>query len=528
MNGRDFSLPGRSPVLATNAAAATSHPLATATALAILREGGNAVDAAIAASATLCAVEPHMTGIGGDCFAIICEPDGRLHGLNASGRAPANATLEWFTSRGIAQIGDTSPHSVTVPGALRGWQALHDRFGAMDWTRLFADAVSLAREGFPVAPRVARDWAMLTAKLLANDGARQHLLRDGKAPGAGERFRLEALGNTLEAVARDGASAFYEGEIATDIVNTVRGLGGLLRESDLAACEAEWVTPVSTSYRNHDIVELPPNGQGIVALVLLNLLEAAGEPAAADSTERYHRLAELGRIAYAVRDAHIGDPDHMTVSAEQLVSGPFARDLLGQFDPERRNANITLPSLRGSDTIYLCVVDRDGLAVSFINSVYSGFGSGIVTPRTGIALQNRGSGFRIDADHPACIGPGRRPLHTIIPGMMMRNGRAVAPFGVMGGAYQPMGHAHLVENLLTFGMDPQAALDHPRLFFNEAGSLVAEPGIPADAISGLERLGHSVIAGGPHGGGQAILIDHERGILIAGSDPRKDGHAGGY
>lgn len=525
---RDFSLPGRSPVMAANAAAATSHPLATATALSILREGGNAVDAAIAASATLCVVEPHMTGIGGDCFAIVSTADGSVEALNASGRSPQGVTAQALLDQGIGKIEDASPHAVTVPGALRGWEALHQRFGQMDWARLFADAVSHATDGFPVAPRVARDWQALTGKLAATQAASRHLLIDGSAPQAGDRFATPALGKALERIAREGASAFYEGAIAAEIAQTLAALGGFMSEADLADCRADWVTPVSTTYCGHDILEIPPSGQGITALILLKLLETAGEPEGPDDPARYHKLIELGRLAYAVRDCHVADPAAMRVSTDDLLSASHIGALAASFDPARRNNEITLPPVTGSDTVYLSVVDRDGLAISFINSLFGGFGSGIVTPQTGIALQNRGAGFVVDPDHPNCIGPAKRPLHTIIPGMVMKDGRPHAPFGVMGGAFQPMGHGCVLSNMLRHGMDPQQAIDHPRLFWDEEGTLLAESAMGDSAIAELQGRGHQVSRGGLHGGSQMIVIDRQRGVLIAGSDPRKDGHAAGY
>lgn len=525
---RAFDQPGRSPVYAGNALAATSHPLATSTALSILRDGGNAVDAAIAASATLCVVEPHMTGIGGDCFAILCEPDGSIHGLNGSGRAPGEARLDWYRERNITGLADSSPHAVTVPGAVRAWEVLHQRFGAMDWTRLFADAVHYANEGFAVAPRVARDWAMLADKLATDAGAKRHLLFDGEPPASGQRVTLPALGAAIEAIARGGSVALYEGVMAQEIAETVQALGGFLTEADLAACEAEWVTPISSEYRGLDILEIPPNGQGLTALILLNLLKATDAADQAFSAARYHREIELSRIAYAVRDAHIGDPTSMVATVERLLSAETADRLSRQFDPRQRNPAVTLPDIASSDTIYLSIVDREQRAISFINSVYGGFGTGIVTAKSGIALQNRGACFSLTPGHPNALGPGKRPLHTIIPAMALAKGKPVYSFGVMGGAYQPVGHAHVLANMLDYGMDPQQALDFPRLFWDDAGRLAAESGIGGDLRDQLSALGHSVVSGGPHGGGQIIHIDHETGMLTGGSDPRKDGQAAGF
>lgn len=525
---RRFDEPGRSPVYATNAAAATSHPLATQTAMTILREGGNAVDAAIAAAATLCVVEPHMTGIGGDCFAIVCEPDGSLHGLNGSGRAAQGADLGWYLENGFSEIPGDSIHSVTVPGAVRAWEALHGRFGSMDFTRLFADAVQYGREGYPVAPRVAHDWATLVPKLSSNEGGLLHCLKDGRAPVAGQMMAAPALADVLAGIAAKGSPAFYEGEVAADIARTVQEHGGFITEADIAATKPDWVDPVSTRFMSRDVFEIPPNGQGIIALVLMRMLERLGIPEGAASGERLHLELEAGRIAYAVRDAHVADPAHMSMTAEDLLTDAHIEALCGQYDPAMRNDAIRLPDMPDADTVYLSVVDRERRCVSFINSLYGGFGCGIVTPKTGIALQNRGSCFVVKEGHPNAIGPGKRSMHTIIPGMAMKDGLPEVCFGVMGGSYQAMGHAHVLANMFRYGMDPQEALDDPRLFWDDAGNATAEPGLADGAVEYLQGRGHRIVSGGPFGGGQIIRIDNEQGVLVAASDPRKDGHAAGF
>jgi len=525
---RRFDVPGRSPVFAPNAAATTSHPLATATALKILHDGGNAVDAAIAASATLCVVEPHSTGIGGDCFAIVAEPDGKLHGLNGSGRSPAGLKAEWLIEHGFSAIPEYSVHSVTAPGAVRAWETLHRRFGRIDFARLFADAVTYARDGYPVAPRIAHDWARYRDRLAADPGAKLHCLKDGRTPVAGETMRAPALGGVLARIAREGASAFYEGEVAADIAAAVAAKGGFLTEADLAVVDSSWIDPIRTDYRGYEICELPPNGQGLTALVLFNLLRLVDPPPGHDSAQRLHQLLELGRNAYAVRDAEIADPVTMHTATQRLLSDEYARQLLANYRPDRRDPEITLPKLPNADTVYLAVVDRDRLAVSFINSLYHGFGSGIVGENTGIALQNRGACFVVEPGHPNCIAPSKRPMHTIIPGMVLNGGRASYVLGVMGSAYQPMGHAHVLSNLLDYGMDVQEAIDSARIFWADDGALEAESGVPDDTLEGLRQRGWQVRRGGLWGGGQMIAIDWETGTLCAGSDPRKDGHAAGY
>ena len=525
---RDFALPGRSPVIAEHGMAATSHPLGPMTAIAVLREGGNAVDAAIAACATLCVVEPAMTGIGGDCFAIVAEPDGTIHGLNGSGRAPLAADSDWLRGLGHSSMPQTGAFSVTVPGALRAWEALSARFGTFGFDRLFADAIRYAEDGFAVHARVARDWPNHVSELSADEGGRLHYLKDGRAPRMGERMRQPALSGSLRRIANSGVQAFYEGEIAAEIVATVHGKGGRLSEDDLAACSVDWVAPIPVSYSGYDILEIPPNGQGITAQIMLNILDLVDARSyAPDSAERHHLLVEAGRLAYSVRDHLVADPAAMTVPVDRLLSRDFAAALAGRIDVGSRNADLSIPPLPDSDTVYLTVVDRDRRAVSFINSLYGGFGAKVVTPRSGITLQNRGACFNLTPGHPNEYGGGKRPMHTIIPAMARRDGRAAVSFGVMGGAYQAMGHAHVFSSLVDHGMDPQMAVDQPRVFWGADGSVEVESGI-ADAVRrGLEARGHAIRAGGPFGGGQMIVIG-EDGFLTAGSDPRKDGMALGW
>ncbi len=527
---RRFDVPGRSPVYAENGMAATSHPLATAAAIAVLKEGGNAVDAAIAASATLTVVEPHMTGIGGDCFVILAEPDGSIHGLNGSGRAPAGADAARLRDLGHSAVPESGPHSVTVPGAINAWEMLHARFGKLSFERLFADAIGYAENGYAVHPRVASDWADNVAGLAEDEGAARHYLVDGKAPALGTRHKVPALAATLRKIATQGAKAFYEGEVAAEIAATIRAKGGFMTEDDLATTSADWVELISTRYNGYDILEIPPNGQGITALILLNLMAKIGTgKLSPDSAERYHLEIEAARLAYSVRDHLVADPKSMTVTPAQLLSDAYTAALAEGIDPARRNAKIVLPKTPASDTVYLTVVDRDRRAVSFINSVYDSFGSKIVTQKSGIALQNRGACFSLEEGHPNELGPRKRPMHTIIPAMALKDGKAAVSFGVMGGAYQPMGHAHVFSNLADHGMDPQEALDHARLFWGEDGVLDAEAGISAEVRETLAKKGHTLRdAAKPHGGGQVIVIDDKNGFLIGGSDPRKDGLALGW
>jgi gamma-glutamyltranspeptidase/glutathione hydrolase len=529
MKTRDFHLPGRSPVYAREGMAATSHPLASLAAIETLKAGGTAADAAIAAVAVLCVVEPAMTGIGGDCFCLVAKPDQPVWGYNGSGRAAAAVTIEKLLAQGMPRkIPATSAHAVTVPGAIDAWEAILQAHGRFGLDRVLQHAIGHAENGFAIAPRVGSDWAGVVDKLKPHAGSTKYYLVNGAAPEIGSVLRLPALAATLRTIGAGGAKAFYQGAIAADIAATVQQKGGLLAAEDLARHQGDVVTPISTNYRGLDVVELPPNGQGLTALVLLNILEqfdvAKLDPL---GPERLHLALEAARLAYGVRDTHIADPAFMRQPVAGLLDKGFAKKLARFIDPARRVAMPKAPTPT-SDTIYLTVVDRDGTAVSLINSLYSAFGSGICTEQSGVMLHNRGTGFVLEPGHPNGIAPGKRPMHTIIPALAMRNGRCEMPFGVMGADYQPMGHTHLITNMVYYGMDVQAAIDHPRMFY-EGERTDVERGVPAATIAGLKSRGHDVaFRPAPLGGGQAIVIDWERGVLIGGSDPRKDGCALGY
>lgn len=535
---RDFHLPGRSPAYGRYGMAATSHSVATLTAIDMLRSGGNAVDAAIAASAVQCVVEPQSTGIGGDCFVLyapadVSEAAGEVIALNGSGKSPGDATLNWYLDQGMKQISLQSPHAVTVPGAVDAWYQLHSDYGRKPWAELFAPAIHLAIEGYTVHPRVAHDWAQLVKKLRATENAARTLLVNGEAPKAGDRHHQPELGRTLQTIAEQGRDGFYTGPVAEDMVSYLQSIGGLHKLEDFAAPQAEYVTPISTQYRGYDVVECPPNGQGLTALIMLNILSGFDlTDFAPMSGQRLHLECEAARLAYGVRDRYIADPDQADIPLEFLLSEDYATQLRAKISLSK-----TMPSLTDSDfpthpdTIYLCVVDDEGNAVSFINSLFHGFGSGLVSPKTGITLQNRGAGFVLEAGHRNAIAPYKRPLHTIIPGMLMKKDaqgtRAVMPFGVMGGQYQPTGQAHFLTNLLDYRMDVQAALDFPRVF-HDGKVCEVERGVPAQVRETLVNMGHKVVpAVLPHGGGQAIWIG-EKDELIGGSDARKDGCALGY
>lgn len=524
---RDFHLPGRSTVIAGEAMAATSHPLATLAAVEALRAGGNAVDAAVTAVATLCVVEPAMTGIGGDCFCLVSEPGKPVWGYNGSGRAAARASTEALLAQGLKAIG-TSIHAVTVPGAVEAWEAILKARGRFSLARALEPAIHYAENGFPVAARVAADWLKQQAKLAADPGASRHYLFGKRPPAEGDVVQFPALAATLRAIAKGGARAFYEGEIAADMAATLQARGSLLTLEDFASHRGNPETPIATNYRGLELVEIPPNGQGLTALVMLNILEpfdlAALEPLGAD---RFHLMLEAARMAFAVRDTHIADPAHMRVPVGALNDKAFAKTLAAKIDPRRRVALPDAPT-PGTDTVYLTVVDRDRMAVSLINSLFSGFGIGICTEKTGVMFNNRGACFVLQPGHPNAFGPAKRPMHTIIPALAMKNGRCEMSFGVMGAHFQPMGHVQMVLNLFDYGMDVQQAIDAPRAFFEGETTLV-ERGMPAETIAGLRARGHTVEAvPEPWGGAQAIRIDWARGVLLGGSEPRKDGCALGY
>ena len=525
---RDFHFPGRSPAYATGGMVATSHPLASLTAVEILRAGGTAADAAVAAIAMAGVVEPAMTGIGGDCFCLVAKPGQPVWGYNGSGRTGAAMRAEALIEQGLTEIATTSPHSVTVPGAVEAWETILKTHGRFGLDRVLAPAITAAEAGVPVTPRVAFDWGRFKEKLSVHSGAVRHLLPNGDVPKVGDVVKFPALAKTLWAIGERGARTFYEGEIAGDMIATLRALGSVLTAEDFAAYRGEVVTPLTSHYRGLDIVELPPNGQGMIALVMLNILERFGmkdlDPVGAD---RLHLLTEAGRLAYAVRNAHVADPAFMTQSVTSLLDRGFAAQLADMIDPTKRSNFPKAPKPQGS-TVLACVVDRDRNAVTIINSLFSAFGSGIATEKTGILLHHRGSGFNLEPGHPNCIGPNKRPMHTIIPALAMRDGRVDMAFGVMGGAYQAMGHAHLISNIVDHGMDVQTAIDQPRIFF-EGEQVTLERGIGDAVLQNLRARGHDAVrAVLPHGGGQAIKIDWERGVLIGGSDPRKDGCALGY
>ncbi|MEK9725220.1 MAG: gamma-glutamyltransferase, partial [Rhodospirillaceae bacterium] len=530
---RNLELPGRSPAHGLQGMAATSHTLSTLTAVNILQKGGNALDAAMAACAVQCVVEPESTGLGGDCFCLY-SPAGADEPIafNGSGRAPAAATVEWYLDKGITSIERQTPHAATVPAAVDAWCQLNRDHGKLDLGELLQPAIQYARDGYPVSSRVSVDFAAQADALAKDPNLKRVFMPNGRTPGVGEMHRQPELAATLQAVADNGREAFYTGAIADDMVSYLQSLGGLHTMEDFANSVGDYVTPISTEYRGHTVWECPPNGQGVIALLLLNIM-AGYDAAGVDPTsvERLHLEIEAGRLAYQDRNVFVADPNKADVPTDWLLSDAHAAELRAHIDPD--SGMDTLPPValpNHEDTVYISVVDKDRNACSFINTLFNNFGAALMAPKSGITFTNRAQGFVVEPSHRNCIAPNKRPLHTIIPGMVSKGGRAVMPFGVMGGQYQSFGHMHFLSRFFDFGMDIQEAQDAPRIFpIAGTRQVEIESGVPAATVESLKKLGHQPVKPGkPIGGSQAIWIDWERGILTGGSEPRKDGCAIGY
>jgi gamma-glutamyltranspeptidase/glutathione hydrolase len=536
----------RSEVIAPHGMVATSQPLAVEVGVDVLKKGGHAVDAAIAANAMLGLVEPMSCGLGGDLFAIVWNAEeARLHGLNGSGRAPRAMTRNLLASRNLDRIPDCGPLSWTVPGCIDGWFALHDRFGRLPLAELLAPAIGYADSGFPVSPVIARMWKAAEGRLRADPGAGATFLVDGRAPKIGEVMHNPELAASLRAICVDGRDAFYRGSIAERIVACSEAVGGLIGHEDLADHASTWDAPVSVRYRGYDVWELPPNGQGIAALQMLGILEGFDlSGMERDAAELLHLMIEAKKCVYEDRARYYADPAYADVPVDELISPEYAARRRKQI--VRSAAAIRVPAgdphLETGETVYLTVVDEERNAVSFIQSIYSDFGSGVVPPGTGFALQNRGSLFSLDPGHANRLEPGKRPFHTIIPAFVTRGGRPLFSFGVMGGAMQPQGHVQILVNRLDFGMDVQAAGDAPRWRhvgsstptgerMRDGGLVLLESGFPQSTFDGLRAVGHRVEFrpyGPDFGGYQGIRIDPETDMLHGGSESRKDGCAMGY
>lgn len=510
-----------------NGMAATSHPQSTLAAINILQAGGNAVDAAIAAVAVQCVVEPLSTGLGGDCFAIYCRKGRNPIALNGSGRAPAGVTLaNALANTDGKRIPVFSAHAVTIPGAVDAWCRLLADHGTMSLPDVLQPAIRCAEQGFCVTPRVAVAWGVFADVLRKHAPARSHYLPGDRAPTAGTLFCHPALGATLRRVAEGGRDAFYAGTVAKELVHIVQALGGNHSLADFAAHRSNYQQPVSATYKGYDVVECAPNAQGVTALMILRILD--GFDLASErysSADRIHLLAEATKAAYRTRDAYLSDPETRSKAEPSFLSDSIIDHLRSKITLTRTSAEVAWDLPEHRDTVCLSVVDRERNAISFINSLFGPFGSGIYAPESGILLHNRGCGFCLSHEHPNVIGPGKRPMHTLIPGMLMRQGLAVMPFGVMGGHYQATGHAQVLSHMLDLGMDAQAATDAPRSFAFD-GVLSLEPIVDQRVDADLTNRGHKVVRSPrPLGGCQAIWIDHERDVLIGASDSRKDGIA---
>ncbi|MEN7342376.1 MAG: gamma-glutamyltransferase [Pseudomonadota bacterium] len=534
----------RSEVIAPSVMAATSQPLATDVALRILREGGSAVDAAIAANAALGLMEPTGCGIGGDLFAIVWDAkESELTGLNASGRSPQSLTLDILKSKGLESIPPRGPLPVSVPGAVDGWFELHERYGKLPMSAVLAPAIEYAEKGFPVSELIAYYWERNARVLDEYPGFKETYMPNGETPKKGEMFRNPRLAATYRAIAEGGRAAFYEGEIAAVMAEYVQAQGGYLSVEDLASHTSDWVEPVSTSYRGIEVFELPPNGQGIAALQILNILEGYDLASMGFGSADYvHHFIEAKKLAFEDRAKFYTDPDFVDIPVDWLVSKDYAAERRKLIDPSK--ASKTLPAgdapLEDGDTIYLTVADADGNMVSLIQSNYRGMGSGMTPGDLGFILQDRGELFALDADHANVYAPGKRPFHTIIPAFAFKDGKPWLSFGLMGGGMQPQGHAQIIINMIDFGMNLQEAGDAARLrhdgsseptgeTMTDGGTIFVESGISEAVREALIEKGHAVKPGnGGFGGYQAIIYDHEQGVYYGASETRKDGHAAGF
>jgi gamma-glutamyltranspeptidase/glutathione hydrolase len=533
----------RSVVMARNGLIATSQPLASAAGLAVLQSGGNAIDAAVTAAAVLSVVEPTMNGIGGDLFALVYDPGAKtVRALNASGRAPAAATADEFKRRSLTSVPYRGELSVSVPGVVDGWSELLARHGTIPLAKALEPAIRYARDGYAVSEIIATQWKEQEATLAKDAAAASTFLIDGRAPRSGEIYRNARLAASLEQIATGGRDAFYRGTIAKAIADDMRRRNGLVTAADLAAHTSEWTEPVSTNYRGFDVLEFPPNTQGVVALEMLNILEGFDLKTLGHNSAPYlHLLVEAKKIAFADRDAWLADPAATPPAAlRRMLAKDYAAERRKEIDPERAareyrplaiagasGAGQEHPEARG-DTIYLTAADKDGNVISLIQSIYESFGAGIVAGDTGIALHNRGALFSLRPGHPNLLAPGKRPFHTLVPAMVLKDGRPWLSFGVMGGDMQPQGHVQVLLNLIEFGMNVQEAGEAPR-FRHTANGLALESAVSPEARFGLDARGHRVVSGvGVFGGFQGILIDPKTGVMMGGSDPRKDGLAIGW
>lgn len=538
--GKSFST--RSETIAKNGMVATSQPLATEVGLEVLKKGGTAIDAAIAANAVLGLVEPTGNGIGGDLFAIVWDAKTKkLYGFNGSGRSPKALTMEYFNSQSIKRIPGSGALSVSVPGCVDGWFELHKRFGKTPMKELLTPAVQYARQGFPVSEVIAHHWRGYANSLKKFENWNKLYMPGGETPRKGDIFKNEDLANTLEQIIKGGRDAFYKGTIASTIAETVKREGGFLSAQDLNDHHSTWVEPVSTNYRGYDVWELPPNGQGIAVLQMLNILEQFDlKSYGFGSPEHIHLLVEAKKLAYEDRAQYIADPAFEALPVEQLIAKSYANERAKRIDMNKAGTYEPGAMEGGSNTIYLTTADKDGNMVSFIQSNFAGMGSGIVPDRLGFSLQNRGCSFNLEPGKPNSYAPGKRPFHTLIPGFITRDGRPFMSFGVMGADMQPQGHVQVIVNLIDFGMNLQEAGDAPRVKHEgsssptggkaqSTGAVTLENGFSQNTLLELMKKGHRFdIDVSGYGGYQAIMFDAEKGVYYGASESRKDGYAAGY
>ena len=540
ITGEPFST--RSEVIASNGMVATSHPLATQVGIDILKKGGNAIDAAIAANAAIGLMEPTGNGIGGDLFAIIwIEKEKKLYGLNASGRSPSSLDLDFFKTNNYSSIPAYGPLPVSVPGCVDGWFELNERFGSMKMNSILKPAIEYAENGFPVTELVSYYMELASNNFYNYPNFKETYFINGAPPEKGELFKNLDLANTLKIISNEGRKGFYEGEIANIISTFIQEQGGFLSYEDLKNHRSEWVEPVSTNYRGYDIWELPPNGQGIAALQILNLLEGFDiKSMGFGSAEYIHHLVEAKKIAFADRAKYYADTDFNQIPTQYLISKEYSDKRRSEINPDQAAESVTAANLENGDTIYLTTADSSGNMVSLIQSNYRGMGSGMVPPGLGFMLQDRGELFSLEEGHFNVYEPNKRPFHTIIPAFITKDNKPYVSFGLMGGAMQPQGHAQIVINLIDFGMNLQEAGDAPRIrhqsdeqptggFMNNGGELALEQGFDFKEIRKLIKKGHKIIYDlGSFGGYQAIKVDYENKIYYGASESRKDGSAIGY
>ena len=523
---------GRSSVMGRHGCVASSHPLATLAGLECLQAGGTAMDAAITTAATLAVVEPMMTGIGGDAFFLYWDAENcQLSGLNGSGRSPAGLERETLRKLGRQEIETDSWEAVTVPGAVSAWWSGWERFGQRPFADLLAPAIDHADNGFPVAEVVGNTWQVYQDRLLADPAARRAYLSSDEAPATGTVFRSPGLAGSLRTLAEGGAEAFYRGPIAAEICRYAQETGGYLSPADFASHEAKWVEPIETTFRGHRVAQLPPNGQGLAVLLMLNMLEETDLGALGHNSADYlHLMIEAKKLAYADLHRWVGDPEHTEVPISCLISKEYAAERRQLLGSDTAASHLAAGRAIGGDTVYLSVVDEAGNAASFINSLFDAFGSKIVGGDTGILLHNRGSGFTLEEGHPNEYAPAKRPFHTIIPGMVLRDDDLYLSYGVMGGPFQPQGHTQFLLSHLEFGLSIQQAIDAPRWRHTEGTTVLMEHGTPRSTIDALRARGHDAIPahGSQYGGAQAVRIDPETGVRQGASDPRKDGCALAY